>query len=275
MLDFLLCTFLTILLSVMLLFYYTVVHAQDTVRRRNQANELTEAQSKVRYLKTELVRRENQANKLTEAQSKVRSLESELARKDKEMDELKKELLRTDNKRRKDLEISLSASGSPDIPDYASSPSSPDIKVTDTEGPYDKSPYSKADIKNNLEEIAAARRRSSLMSHGSSRRSSNASVQVLSKVMFTGRGSLQEAKLAKQMLVGIDDDLWESEKRSSSRRGSLSADQMSLMSVDTELVTLMPPEADNDRRVSWPRVRVTRRRHSTFPPENLNNILEN
>ena len=115
------------------------------------------------------------------------------------------------------------------------------------------------------------------MSHGSSRRSSNASVQVLSKVMFTGRGSLQEAKLAKQMLVGIDDDddLWESEKRSSSRRGSLSADQMSLMSVDTELVTLMPPEAENDRRVSWPRVSGTRRRHSTFPPENLSNILEN
>ena len=269
MLDFLLCTFLTILLSVMLLFYYTVVHAQDTVRRRNLANELTEAQSKIRNLESDLVR------KSKEVQSKVRNLESELDRKKKEMDELRKELERTDNKSRKDLEISLSASGSPDIPDYASSPSSPDIMVTDTGSMYDKSPYSDADIKINQEEVAAGRRRSSLMSHGSSRRSSNASVQVLSKVMFTGRGSLQEAKLAKQMLVRIDDDLWESEKSPSSRRGSLSADQMSLMSVDTELVTLMPPEAENDRRVSWPRVRVTRRRHSTFPPENLNNILEN
>ena len=96
MLDYLLCTFLTILLSVMLLFYYTVVHAQDTVRRRNQANELTEAQSEVRYLKTELVRRGNQANELRDAQSKVRNLESELDRKNKEMDELRKKLNRGD-----------------------------------------------------------------------------------------------------------------------------------------------------------------------------------
>ena len=292
MLDFFLCTFLTILFSVMLLFYYTVVHAQDTVRRRNQANELTEAKSKVRSLENELVRRRrNQADELSEAQSKVRNLESELVKKNKKLDELRKELLRTDNKSRKALEISLAASGSPDIPDYASSPSSPEIMVTDTGSMYDESPYPEETIKNNQEEVAAA-----MSQHVSSRprHSSNASVAAFLRFMFSGRGSKQEAMSAVKREVGSDeDDLWESEnstwnneelitattrRHSSSRRGSYSADQMSLMSVDTELVTLMPPEAGHTgetRRVSWPRVSATRRRHSTFPPENLNRIIEN
>ena len=119
MLDFLLYTFLTILLSVMLLFYYTVVHAQDTVRRRNLANELTEAQSKIRNLESDLVR------KSKEVQSKVRNLESELVRKNKELDELRKQKAES----RKDLEISLSASGSQDNPDYVSSSDVPGLPI--------------------------------------------------------------------------------------------------------------------------------------------------
>ena len=97
MLEFFLCTFLAILLSVLLLFYYTVVHAQDTVWRRNQSNELTEAMDK------------------------IRCMESELVRKIKELDELREKLQR-DGKSRKALEFSLAALESPDNTDCAISP---------------------------------------------------------------------------------------------------------------------------------------------------------
>ena len=276
MLEFFLCTFLAILLSVLLLFYYTVVHAQDTVWRRNQSNELTEAMDK------------------------IRRMESELVRKMKELDELREKLQRDSRQRKKALDMSLATEESPDNMDNALSPPSPDIVVTDTGALYDKSPYSEATIQKNRDEIIAERRRSSLMSHGSSRHSSNASIQAINRFMISGKGSRQEAQKAVQSEVGLDDNLWESENgitwdndeiiaattrrrsscwsQSSSRRGSFSADQMLLMSGDTELVTLRPPEAgqghNGDRRVSWPRVGATRRRHSTFPPENMNKILE-
>ena len=83
-----------------------MIHAQNTVSRRNQSNELTEALDNIRVL------------------------ESEFVRKIKELDELRNKLLRADNKNRKDLEISLAASGSPD--NFTSSPPSPEIMVTDT-----------------------------------------------------------------------------------------------------------------------------------------------
>lgn len=275
MFEFFLCTFLAILLSVILMFYYTVVHAQDTVWRRNQSNELTEAMDK------------------------IRSMESELVSKIKELDELREKLQRGSHRSRKTLDMErLATSESHDNTDCAPSPPSPDILITDTGALYDTSPYPEATIKKNREEIAAARRRSSLMSHGSSRHSSNASVQSLTRFLISGKGSRQEAQQAVQNFVCFDENLWALENstcgneeliaattrrrsscwsQSSSRRGSYSADQMVLMSGDTELVTLRPPEAGQghtgDRRVSWPRVGA-RRRHSTFPPENMNKILE-
>ena len=159
-----------------------------------------------------------------------------------------------------------------DNSDYGTDPPSPCIRVTDTESPYERSPYSEATIKNNLQDIAAARRRSSAMSWGSSRHSSNASIQAISRHWISGRGSIQETRDHIQSELGKEGDFWESTRRRSSTWSQSSSRRGSLMSEATD--ELLPPGPDI-RRVSWPRVGGARRRHTTFPPENLDKIQEN
>ena len=249
MIEFIICIFFTIVLSVILLFCYTVIHAQNTVGRRNQSNELREALDNIRVL------------------------ESEFVRKIKELDELREKLQGSNVTAvdRQTLDISLASAKAQDDSDYVSDPPSPGIMVTDTENLYETSPYSEATIKNNLQDIAAARRRSSATSCGSSRHSSNASIQAISMHMLSGRGSIQETRDHIQLELGKEGDFWESTRRRSSTRSQSSSRRGSLMSGDTD--ELLPPGADI-RRVSWPRVSGARRRHSTFPPENMGKIQE-
>ena len=167
---------------------------------------------------------------------------------------------------------------------------------------YEKMPdsYTDTTIENNKADIAAARRRSSVLSDGSSRHSSNASVETISMAMLSRNGSIQDARMALKLAVGKEEDSWVSDnsflsaefaenenytkfdavrRRSStwsngsSRRGSTAEDQMSVI---PGLLTV-PQEEFSDkeaRRTSWPRLRPSRRRHSTLPLDILNNIQE-
>ena len=286
MIEFILCIFLTIVLSVILLFCYTVIHAQDTVSKRNQSNELTEVLDEIRVMKSDFVRKIGELDELIEKLQKSNVTVVD----------------------RQKLDISLPQDNS----DYISDPPSPGIIVTDAEeSPYVTSPYSEATIRKNQEAIAAARRRSSALSGGSSRHSSNASIQAISKHVFGGRGSIQEAKSALQLALQKqnDVDFWERTRTRSlsfsnasiqaSGRGSIqeakSALQLELEFDNEQIIAarrrsstwsqssvsrrgsgdteLLPPEADI-RRMSWPRVGGVRRRHSTFPPENMDKIQE-
>ena len=250
MFVFILYFLLTISFLVILLFFYTVIHAKNTVRR-NQA----------------------------------------ILRAPKSESDNEKHNTVTEKEKKSEDEVNLS------------SPSRPEIFVTSDL--YEKMPESYTDttIENNKADIAAARRRSSVLSDGSSRHSSNASVETISMAMLSRNGSIPDARMALKLAVGKEEDSWVSDnsfwsaelaenakytefdatratrRRSStwsngsSRRGSTAEDQMWAVSG---LLTV-PQEEFSDkeaRRTSWPRLRPSRRRHSTLPLDILNNIQE-